>query len=511
MQMVADLQHYDGYTKVFFFHELDDETKEKALQRFSEYMKRGVILKGSFPDDAWYISDEVKRRHIRFREKDGMVQEWTGCTDECYRDYVRAYTALLMGAMSVNTIAEISKSLIRLGCCSFEEACTWDVYTLHALRFLDMIPDSPGYIGPVMERIEENRTLDSWGHKPRKLSDFRYYLRFEKYVNSFWESADDERKDYFFPVYLWWKLTTILPLRATEFLLLPRDCLKEQSGRWVLTVRRTKLKKGLQKVGYSIKTDFTLHDYEIPEWMAQDILAYMENSGRHRSHPKDTLFAPQRKSQLGYLTYHQMRHRLSEFREAATGREDYPVNLGDTRHLAMISLILSGGSPVVCRELAGHESIDISANYYANLSTVVESIVYEKQREHKGELSLEGTLRVRTGSREAMTDVGGGSCDYEGIRAGDISECMKSFGTNGRFGDCVNCIHFYPDKPGLRISMREDFRKRVDDDGLYLMRMIEQLRRGNGSQEDIMSALLKLQNSSASYRKILEREQGGKS
>jgi hypothetical protein len=41
--------------------------------------------------------------------------------------------------------------------------------------------------------------------------------------------------------------------------------------------------------------------------------------------------------------------------------------------------------------------------------------------------------------------------------------------------------------------------------------MIEQVRRGNGSQEDIMSALLKLQNSSASYRKILEREQGGKS
>ncbi|MEE3482601.1 MAG: hypothetical protein VZQ80_11615, partial [Lachnospiraceae bacterium] len=112
---------------------------------------------------------------------------------------------------------------------------------------------------------------------------------------------------------------------------------------------------------------------------------------------------------------------------------------------------------------------------------------------------------------EAMTDVGGGSCDYEGIRAGDISECMKSFGTNGRFGDCVNCIHFYPDKPGLRISMREDFRKKVDDDGLFLMRMIEQVRRGNGSQEDIMSALLKLQNSSASYRKILEREQGGKS
>ena len=87
---------------------------------------------------------------------------------------------------------------------------------------------------------------------------------------------------------------------------------------------------------------------------------------------------------------------------------------------------------------------------------------------------------------------------------------MKSFGTNGRFGDCVNCIHFYPDKPGLRISMREDFRKKVDDDGLFLMRMIEQVRRGNGSQEDIMSALLRLQNSSSAYRKVLERDPGGR-
>ena len=49
------------------------------------------------------------------------------------------------------------------------------------------------------ERIEENRTLDGWARKPRKLADFRYYLRFDRYVNEFWGTAGEDTKDYFFP------------------------------------------------------------------------------------------------------------------------------------------------------------------------------------------------------------------------------------------------------------------------------------------------------------------------
>ena len=58
--------------------------------------------------------------------------------------------------------------------------------------------------------------------------------------------------------------------------------------------------------------------------------------------------------------------------------------------------------------------------------------------------------------------------------------------------------------------MQKGFRKRVDEDGVFLIEMIEQVRRGNGAQEDIMSALLRLQNSSGAYRKVLERDLGGR-
>lgn len=509
MQIVAGLQEHEGFTKLLLFHELDEGTKRNAEKRFMEYKSRGVIQKGTFYDEEWVLYDEVKRRHIRFAVAEGKIQEWTGCTDDCYLNYVRAYIVLLLGMLTVNTIAEISKSLVRLGTASFDEASSWDVYTSHVLHFLEMIPDSPGYIGPVMERIEENRTLDGWGKKSRKLAGFRYFLRFERMVESFWKTADEDRKAYFFPIYLWWRLTSILPLRATEFLLLPRDCVHQEKEKWILTVRRTRLKKGMLRVGYTIDSDFSLHRYEIPEWMAEEILSYKNQSSKNGTHSQDTLFEPASKTSLGYMTYDQMRRKLVEFRKEVSGDPDYPVNLGDTRHLAMISLILSGGSPVVCRELAGHESIDISSNYYANLSSVIESAVYERYREHKGTISLEGSIKLRLDGYSGMVRVKDGSCDFNAVADGDISECMKSYGSSGRFGDCRNCIHFYPDKGGLRLVMQKEFREKVDEDGIFLMEMIEQVRRGNGEQEDIRSALLRLQNSSAAYRKILEREQGG--
>ena len=86
---------------------------------------------------------------------------------------------------------------------------------------------------------------------------------------------------------------------------------------------------------------------------------------------------------------------------------------------------------------------------------------------------------------------------------------MKSYREGGHFGDCRNCTHYYPGQDGLKLTVQEGFRKKVDEDGIFLMEMIEQVRRGNGAQEDIMAALLRLQNSSTYYREALERKMEG--
>ena len=189
--------------------------------------------------------------------------------------------------------------------------------------------------------------------------------------------------------------------------------------------------------------------------------------------------------------------------------DETAVNLGDTRHLAMINLILSGGSPVICRELAGHERIDISANYYANLSTVVESAAYDSYQMGKNEVAFEGDIKIKLHVPMNSFRVSDGYCDAKNIAEGDISECMKNYSRSGRFAECYDCIHFYPDGETLRLKLKREAKDKVDADGLFLMEIIEQVRKGNGAQEDIQQALLRLQNSSADYRSILIRDWEG--
>ena len=61
------------------------------------------------------------------------------------------------------------------------------------------------------------------------------------------------------------------------------------------------------------------------------------------------------------------------YKNVLAGKEIPVVNLGDTRHIAMMNLIISGGSPRMCMELAGHANIGISSHYYTNMAELVEN------------------------------------------------------------------------------------------------------------------------------------------
>ena len=510
MLRMMTTEAFEGYSRIKLVSSIDEKVIREARKKFNQYLMRGVISQGRFDDECWILYNEVKHRSISFAAPDGkMISDWTGCSTDAYTDYVKAYIMMILGEITIESLATISKNLMAFGASDYDDACRWDVDTAHILQFIAMIPDNNGYLGSVAEYIEENRTLDRWCKSPRELSDFRSYLRFDREIKKFWESASDMQRKKYFPVHLWWRLTSILPLRATEFLLLPADCIRSDNGKYYLTVRRTKLKKHMKEHGYTISKDYSLHEYEVPYELADEIMAYRTAVGREPKHKKDTLFSPSMKARLGYLTYAQMKSLLEDYCNEVMHDSNYPINIGDTRHLAMINLILSGGSPVICRELAGHESIDISSNYYANLSTVVESAAYDSYHMGRNEVSFEGDMKVKLHVPKNSFRVADGYCDAEHIAEGDISECMKNYSRSGRFAECYECIHFYPDGETIRLKVKKNAKEKVDADGLFLMEVIEQVRKGNGAQEEIQQALLRLQNSSADYRSILIRDWEG--
>ena len=511
MQLALQSEECGGFVRCLPVRCLDGDTRLKARKCFTDYRMRGIIRNAAFEDNIWTLTDEVRNYTIdfrfdtqRFRLK---AETWIGCTQQCYRECMKAYIAFQLGSYTLSYLQMMTNGMKLIAGMTKEEAETIERNDrTHIVGFLFLIPGSNDLKDRVIETLEEREWTLHLG-APRALADFPRYLRFNKSLDEFWTRATQKEKLFYFPVYFWWKLTAVLPLRVTEFLLTPHECLSREKGKFLLSVRRSKLKKGGRKLSYTVESDYFLQKYEIPQWLFHEILAYQEATANDAPLVSlGTLLVPERPVSSGYFTYVQLSVRLKRFYAEILGDENCPIHAGDTRHLAMISLILSGGSPVICRELAGHESVAISSHYYANLSTIVESAVYEQCRGRREASALEGSLRFPAAPPAQKVRLEHGWCDVPAVARGDITECLKCYDRSGQMGKCVNCAHFYPDCPGVRLKLEHESKAAVDGDGEYLMGMIELVRKGLGYEEDIAAALLRLHNSTRRYASLLSEK-----
>lgn len=509
MQMLAETEMCGGYFRYLPVKRLDAETRKRSLERFLDFQGKGVLRECSFYDDIWNATDELRQCRIDFsfdtEKYDAHSRLWIGCTSECYRECLKAYAALLLGDYALVTIKGIIKDLAGMAGDSAEEVLKGHPEkNYHRAAFLSLIPLGNDIRDHVIEELEDMQ-IRRKNKNQRNLADFHHYLAFDHALKEYWSHAEEADKRKYFPVYFWWSLTSVLPLRATEFLMTPWDCIGEKDGRYFLTVRRTKLKKG-EKHSYKISEDYALHSYPIPQDIYHEIDWYKKTAPVHLIPDIDTLLVPEGAVPSGYFTFCQMQRRLRQFYKEVLGDEAYPVHLGDTRHLAMVNLILSGGSPVVCRELAGHEDIDISSHYYSNMSGVVESVIVSQFRGWDPDSAISGTKRYCLSVPLNSIRVKNGWCDYPGMACGDVSGCVSAYVPGGMIGDCCTCRHFCPDRKGLQLQIEKDTKKQVDEDGIYLMQMISLVRKSMGYEEDIDEALLRIRGSAERYGKLLKRK-----
>lgn len=473
----------------------------------------------------WALSNEAKNVGLTMLTFEGGSQkpamEWIGCTYNKYIQCVKAYIVLNLGEIGLYSLQGLARAFNRLAILSAQEASASTQRMNHIIALLQIIPGGNAQRDYVIEELEEkaqriNRNRGKG--KQRQLADFKSYLRFHDVLSAYWKSAGEEQKLFYFPLYFWWNLTAILPLRPMEFLLTPRDCLRTQSGEYILTVRRTKLKGGHEKIAYRIADDYELKEYTINEKLALELQGYIVATKNMEATSIDTLLlqAPhfkylgQRAHETSrYYTYASLRTCMRYFFQEVIPHYDVSIEniqLGDTRHLAMTNLIISGGSPVICRELAGHADIDISSHYYSNISNLVECVTLERYRRAKGGAAvISGAAKYSLSSPSNMTKVSGGWCDSAYIKDGEIDDCLKASGENGHIGECCYCNLYYPGDQGLRLRFLDESagKEQVDADSRYLIQLIELVRKGLGHTEDIGSALLRLQRSGDHYGRCL--------
>ena len=185
------------------------------------------------------------------------------------------------------------------------------------------------------------------------------------------------------------------------------------------------------------------------------------------------------------------------------------IYLGDTRHLALINIIAEGGTPVVAMMLAGHDNMAMSAHYYSNITSLIECRTYKQYRKVlKGNVTYEISKKGHTplNIKEFATLDDGGRCYSQSFINFNYSECKKVSGPNGEIGYCPYCVFYRKGSKKDFFNGDDIYRRRIEDDCKHLEHVVKQVRLVKGNSEDILQAMLRLQNSSYNYQQYCEEK-----
>ncbi len=537
------------YDSVLSIKMIDKKSEKKARNIFKRYHMEGVIYNCSFDDDIWQTTDDYSRRSLRFQPDcfcyKRFYEKYMGLSYEDFISAMKTYVMFSFGDLVLNTIQtfinEVER-IIKIDPCELPESkVLMNVSMPQRLsEFLSMLP----VVGAAEENIQElmdimdsaSMVLNSGG-KARDLASFDSYFEFNDLLNKYWASdVDKNERLFYYPLYLWWQITAVLPLRPREFLLTPRKCLRKSDDGYYLSVRRNRLKGSGRTVTYRIESDYWINEYKIPDHLASEIQKYLDFTSEYDATDLDTLFITdshyykwlqKKHSNSRYFTYINMSTVLRYFfDEIVVGKYGYKlirdrgekfshmreheiqyIYLGDTRHLAMINILAEGGTPVLAMALAGHTNMEISMHYAGNLTSLIECRVY---RQYKKMLSggnayeLFPPIENKHTLQEFVFMDDRSRCYSPAYNHGCFTDCEKAIGPNGEIGDCVKCIyHRQPDFNGFFTDVSKDrYRHVIEDDCKTLREAVKMARNERGDTEDILQAMIKLHGSMITYEKF---------
>lgn len=530
------------YDIIMSVESLSDAGVSRAKEIFDSYVKSGVFTGCEFEDAVWNTTDEYSNVGLHFDFNEFSYKSYYGkmfgipLAD--FVTYVKIFVTMMMGKIVLKTIQTFLNDVKRIIKTPVSEVFGASVeltITIPSvcIDFFTMLPESADEesVNLLLDGLESCSFSNKYRKSQRELAQFDSYFLFNDILDDYWgRSMEKEERLFYYPLYLWWHITGVIPLRPREFILTQRDCLEKRKDGYYLTLRRDKLKGGKRKVYYNISEDYDTSTYKIPEKLGNEISRYLDYTKEYDNTDIHTLFVSdthykkwkqKKHSNSRYLTYinfntilryfyaeviegkYGIRVVSSEQGHLHKGEINY-LHLGDTRHIALINIIAEGGTPLTAMLLAGHSDINMAAHYYSNLTNLIECRTYRQYRLiTKGTASYEVStaqhLPVRSDRYVELHD--GGRCYSEKMMNKDISDCQCAVGPRGEIGYCLEC-GYYRNKGESYFSLASVYKRHIKADTEHLAEAVALVRKGMGKTEDIGSALLKLKASSYSYQEF---------
>lgn len=390
----------------------------RSQEILADLTDKGVMISGDFKDDKWAFTNHlIKGQNINFDfsripdfefekfqfEGSIVIKCWLSeLLDLYYPPTVYEYYYHILYVLeetygfSKDQVEHFTDNLQRAEM-SKEVKARIIGAMFHFLDYTDLEAASL-YVPKLLvlrKKMKLKRTI-------RKLPPSKEILKFSYCLDSFFtENMDEFNQDdevrkmrlLYYPLWLWWNLTTIIPMRASEFCLLERDCLEEGSYKIRLPREKQKNSKRIQvfdtveikKEVYELFSDYI--ELTDPYGPTNTLVSYRsivwadETSGYTRTaHKRD----------INYFSRAILKVLIARFYdEIVRQRYHYSVDRNNevkpnhTRHLAFISLMMQGISPIEIARLGGHQTIAAQYHYQQHTEYWVDSEVFKLMKKYK--------------------------------------------------------------------------------------------------------------------------------
>lgn len=514
--------------------------KEKYIEDFEKLKEKGVINKNNkFEDEAWIVTISKVSNALHFKINELVFKQITkdreiNLSFEEFNIALRRFVLeMIYNHMSIGVMTHFLSYVKRF----LEKTSFLDIDEIDNVKFEEIESQDYSRYNKLMEVLKfmeyeipieyqelynETKIKDN---KIRKLPRFTSIFKFIDVVEKFKEHATEEELIRYYPIILWHSISFVIPLRPSELLITRYDCVSKKGDKFFIEVNRT-TKKGCKNKyrveSFDIENYYRKEKVEISESMYNEILKYRDFLDKHvPKSNKEFLFSvdlyrlgSRNKSRTGIneelLTSTELSYlidkfyidiiqnkfniniteRFSEEISELEGTNEISVESlvpYDSRHLAIINLILMGNEHYTVMKLAGHDRIKTTKGYYDHIEEYADaySINYAKYLSGKSsgkipeEVEKLATPELRnralsnwhrvTKDKRKLTKVDGGYCSYH---LQDFNPCYKVGGEHS------NCNYFIEDKI-------ETINKEIDDISNQLHSSIKALRELVNNAENI--------------------------
>ncbi|MCR8659171.1 site-specific integrase [Paenibacillus endoradicis] len=372
-----------------------NDTIEESKIIMQQLTNEKLLHRGEFEDDEWVFSKTNDYILImRFQGfptlfKD-MVKCWCAMSlNRIFPETIDSYLHALRIVFPITEQFHISKVenlreyIIGL---SSDSTKRHYIYSVKSFLLFTEIENSEDYLVCLNSIPADNKD------NIRSLPNFYDVITFQDIINHFMNHWTENEKRIFSPIVIWWKLTSIIPMRIREFCNIRRDCIKQHETGGSIIITRS-------KHSYQHRHEDMDDTLEIPFGLTKQIIDYIQYSNTYGSSEtlisykmyREELISRKHKGnpsgQRNTNRFNVMNFkRLLEIFYKLIVEEKYGfvdierIKPNDTRHFSFCSLMLQGIDPLTIARLGGHKKLESQLHYQRHLDYFVQSKIYQMTR-----------------------------------------------------------------------------------------------------------------------------------